>query len=107
MKDFGNIDSSNLFDTLAEATAEGRKPRRTYNEAQAQEYMEAGSTTGRKGLKLPRINLAFTPSNYEYIKTMARVRGESLTEFVNAVIEESKEKHEDIYNRAIEFRNSL
>ena len=69
--------------------------------------MQEMKTTGRKGVKLPRINLAFAPDTYEYVQTMARVRGETLTTFVNLAIREHMKEHADIYKKAIEFKNSL
>lgn len=83
------------------------KKRRVYSEQEAAAILESGKTSGHKGIKLPRINLAFTPDNYEYIAIMSRVRGETLTDFVNAVLRKHREEHGDVYERAIEFRNSL
>lgn len=119
-KDFTAAANTNpVYSTIAEATATADaqevieeqkkqyKARRTYTEAEAQEALENLQTSGKKGVKLPRINLAFTPANYEFIKTMAQVRGQNLTEFVNDVLKEARESHADIYEKAIEFRNSL
>lgn len=83
------------------------KPRKTYTAEETLEALENMRTSGRKGVKLPRINLAFTPANYEFIKTMAQVRGQSLTEFVNDMLEEIRIEHADIYEKAMEFRNSI
>lgn len=47
-----------------------------------------GSTQGRKGEKLKRINLAFDDVNYEYVRIESRRRGKNITEFVNAIIED-------------------
>lgn len=49
-----------------------------------------GSTQGRKGEKLKRINLAFTDENYEYVRLESRRRGKNITEFVNGILEEYK-----------------
>ena len=114
-KDFSTVNTGRVYDAIAEATAEPaaqevqkkRKPRRGYTEQEAQEFLKDMKTTGRKGLKLPRINLAFAPDIYDYIQTMSRVRGESLTEFVNVALLQHMEDHKDLYNKAIEFRNSL
>lgn len=46
-----------------------------------------GSTQGRKGHKLKRINMAYSDANYEYITMESRRRGISATEFVNKIIE--------------------
>lgn len=83
------------------------KPRKTYTAEETLAALENMRTSGRKGVKLPRINLAFTPANYEFIKTMAQVRGQSLTEFVNDMLEEIRIEHADIYEKAMEFRNSI
>lgn len=96
-----------LMDGMKEATAEGRKARKTYSPEEALEMMQEMQTTGRKGVKLPRINLAFSPDNYLFIKTMSQVRGESLTAFVNHVLDLYREEHADIYEKAKEFRASI
>ena len=121
-KDFTQINKGRMYNTIAEATQEEqeiieaaemkenkpkRKARKTYTEEETHAAVEALQTAGRKGMKLPRINLAFTKSNYDYICCMARVRGENLTEFVNHILNEHREAHEDVYQRAIEFKNSL
>lgn len=90
-----------------EAQKKQYKPRKTYNAEEAAEAMDSLQTAGKKGVKLPRINLAFTPANYEFCKIMAQVRGQNLTEFVNDILREARETHADIYEKAIEFRNSL
>jgi len=50
-----------------------------------------GKTQGREGCKLPRINMAFWTDNYAYIQVMARVRGLTLTDFVNWIIQGARE----------------
>lgn len=112
-KDFSSVDTNPVYDAIAEATgtrAGGKKkykPRKTYTEEEATAAVESMQTSGKKGVKLPRINLAFTQSNYDFVKIMAQVRGQSLTEFINDMLTEARESHIDIYNKAIEFRNSL
>ena len=125
-KDFSNVNTGRVYGTIAEATAEPeqeiaeklpeaaeqeiagkRKARRTYTEQEAAEILQTMKTAGRKGVKLPRINLAFAPDNYEYITIMSRVTGTTYTDFINHVIRQHMEEHRDIYNRAIDFKNSL
>lgn len=121
-KDFSKIAADPVYSTIAAATAEPetaetqevqeapkkqRKERRIPTQEEALQAMNALQTTGRKGVKLPRINLAFTPEVYEYIKIMAQVRGENLTQFVNHVLKKSMEDNKKIYDKAIEFRNAL
>lgn len=122
-KDFSQINTGRVYNTIAEATAEPEqeaveviqtqgtrkkyKERKTYTEQEAAELMQELKTSGRKGLKLPRINLAFAPDIYNYIQIMSRVRGESMTDFVNVALRQHMEEHHDLYEKAIEFRNSL
>ena len=119
-KDFSGIDAGRMYNAIHEATAEPAqeaqevqetkrqyKPRREYTEQEKQEYMQQGKTTGRKGLKMPRINLAFAPDIYEYIQIMSRVTGQSMTDYVNTILRQYMEDHQDIYKKAVEFRNSL
>ena len=116
-KDFSNVNVTPVYAAIQQATAEPeqdvqeveskRKGRRTYNEQEAQEYLTSLRTSGRKGLKLPRINTAYSPDVYEYVQIMSRVRGQSMTEFVNDALRQHMNDHRDLYDRAIEFRNSL
>lgn len=108
-KDFSTANTGRVYTTIEEATLEQdqRKPRKTYTKEETEAAINALHTSGMKGVKLPRINLAFTKDNYEYIETMSRVRGESLTAFTNFIIAQHREAHKDLYDRAIEFRNSL
>ena len=81
--------------------------RREWTEEEGAEYLENMETAGRKGLKLKRINMAFTPANYEYIVCMSRVRGQNLTQFINDVIAKSREDNAEIYEQAMRFRAKL
>ena len=53
----------------------------------AQSFGEARGTQGRKGCKLPRINMAFSPENHAHIKRTARQLGISATEYVNSLVD--------------------
>ena len=57
-------------------------------------------TQGRKGQKLPRINMAFIHENLEYLQIMARIEGVSMTQYVNILIEADREKRADVIERA-------
>lgn len=52
-----------------------------------QEPKEIGSTQGKKGQKLKRINMAFSDTNHEYITKESRKQGISSTAFVNLIID--------------------
>ena len=81
--------------------------RKTYTEEERQAFMASLRTGGRKGCKLPRINMAFTPELYDYIRTMSKVSGLTLTVFLNTVLKQYMDEHREQYDRALEFRNSL
>ena len=120
-KDFSSVNTGRVYNTIAEATAapdpqeeqqaqevqKTRKARKTYTEQEQQEFMAAGITKGRKGCKAIRINMAFTPDVHDYIKTMARVRGESITDFTNYIFTRSMEENREIYERAKAFKESF
>ena len=74
----------------------------TVGEQQAQEVQDEPSTSvshitqGKKGQKLPRINMAFATPNLEYLQLISRIEGVSVTEYVNRLIEADKEARKDI-----------
>lgn len=116
-KDFSNIDLSPVYANITEAIAEDpgqdpsgthkRKPRKTYTEEEKAAALNSQQTTGKKGIKMPRINLAFTPDNYEFIKVMAQVRGQTQTAFINEILTIARENNADLYKKAIAFRNNF
>lgn len=48
---------------------------------------EIGSTQGKKGQKLKRINMAFSDANHEFITRESRRNGISATAFVNLILD--------------------
>ena len=109
-KDFKGINAGKVKSTIAEATQEaepGRKERKTYTEQEAAEFAQELRTTGRKGLKLARINLALAPDMYDYLKTMSKASGLTYTEFIDRLLRAHKESHGDAYQQAVSIRNSL
>ena len=108
-KDFSQINANPVYNSIAESTMEEKKrrARKTYTEEEIEDIQNSLQTAGRKGAKLPRINMAFTRQNYDYINTMAKASGLNLTEFVNKVMDAHREGHTELYNRALEFRNSI
>ena len=51
-----------------------------------QEAAIVHGTQGKKGQKLPRINMAFSLDNLEYLQIISRVSGVSITEYVNRLV---------------------
>ena len=121
-KDFSKLNTGRVYEAIAEATAEPEaqeelqaqetqqakgKARKTYTEAEKEAYKRAGRTMGRPGCKLARINLAFYPDQYEYVKTMSAVRGQSITEFVNHIIEQNMQENATLYAQAKAFKKAF
>lgn len=110
-KDFTQANTGRVYSTIEAATADPAQdvqgPRTPYTAEKAQAMREAGTTQGRKGCKAVRINMAFTPEVHEYIKTMARVRGESVTDFTNHVFKQSMEENAALYEQAKAFQKSF
>lgn len=58
---------------------------------------ESLSTQGHRGKKLMRINLAFSDANYDYIKIMAALNGETMTEYINRIIDKERKSNQQYY----------
>lgn len=71
-----------------------RKPRRTYTQEEQATYQNEMRTSGRKGCRAPRINLACTPETIEYIRTMSRLKGQTISQFVNDLIRKDMAEHD-------------
>lgn len=117
-KDFSQIDAARVQATIADATADEqeaqevqeapqRRPRKTYTDEEKAEYLNTMQTSGRKGVKLKRINFAFRPDIYNYVTIMSRVKGQSLAMFVNDCLQQHMEAHEDIYQQVQDFIKRL
>ena len=109
-KDFTTANKA--FDALANAVQipeepAARKDRKTYSDEEAAELLAQYKTSGRKGLQLPRINVAFNPDLYAFIRTMARATGQSYTDFINEVMQQYMDTHQELYQKALELRKSL
>ena len=75
----------------------------TQPEQEAQEVQdEQGKqlTQGRKGQKLPRINMAFQPDNLDYLQTISRIEGVSMTDYVNRLLQRDRIARADIVEKA-------
>ena len=60
-------------------------------------------TQGKKGEKLPRMNMAFSPENYDHIQLMGRLMGCSATEYVNRLIAADREARGDVIEQALKL----
>lgn len=113
-KDFSKVNTDNIYSsTIAEATQEPqekpkkRKTRKTYDAQDTAEFMQDMKTSGRKGIKLPRMNLALSPESYDYVKRMSRAAGMSYGEFINKILQDHKQAHIAVYENIMDVRKSL
>lgn len=72
----------------------------TADESEKKTRAEALKTQGKKGCKAVRINMAFTPSNHDFICVMSKINGMTLTAYCNAIVEEYRKEHSDLYDQA-------
>jgi hypothetical protein len=72
-----------------------------------QEAQEELRTQGRRGYRLQRINLAFTPTNLDYIRTMAKAKGMTQTQFVNQVLDRHREQAGEAFAKIKELLGDL
>lgn len=85
-----------------------RKPRKRYTADEAKKILESGrNAKGLGGVKMPRMNMAFSPQNYDFIATLATARGQNYTEFVNHMVDLYREQYKDQYEQAKAFLNSF
>ena len=114
-KKFDELNTSNVFEEQIEAAAAETIPEPIPRQKKGdlptieiqEKAREQGRTQGRKGCKAHRFNMAFSPKAYDFITTMARVRGETVTSFVNHLIEKTIDDNQYIYQQALKFRDSL
>lgn len=94
-KDFTKQAQGSIFDAVM---PQGMQPE---EEAQvAREAQEAFQTQGKEGFKMMRLNMAFTPSNTDFIRVMSRISGMSMTRYVNSVIEKERQRNGETYEKA-------
>jgi hypothetical protein len=109
-KDFDAIDTMPAFTDIETAAADPvkeRKPRREYSEQEQQVLRLQGSTQGRKGAHMQRMNISILPGNYEYVKTMAAATAMPQTEFINKIISEHRQRNAEVYEQARQFQKLL
>lgn len=90
-----------------EKMTKNRKMQTPASREEADERMAHMQTRGRKGVHLPRINMAFTPENHDFIKTMSVVTCQTMTEFLNDVIKQYREVYSQDYDEIIKMRERM
>lgn len=104
-KDFSKMNTAPVYGEISKAT--NGSQRKTYTEEEAATFMDELKTSGRKGVKLPRINMAFKPVLYDYIKTMSKMTGLTMTEFINQEMQKSYDENKDVYDQALALRKKM
>lgn len=92
-----------VYSTIIGSAQQKQEPQDAPETQDTQAVQEAQATQGRKGMKMQRINMAFTPTNIDYIRVMAAIRGQTMTQFVNAIIAQDREQNGDAYEAAKEL----
>ena len=75
----------------------------TASKEEAETRAEEGKTQGRKGCRASRINMAFTPSNYEFLQIMSKATGNTMTKFCNLIIKAYQAEHPEFMEKAKAF----
>lgn len=85
-------------DNPAMAFISTQEPQETQTAQVAQEPPKtlAQTTQGKKGQRLPRITMAFSQQNLEYLQLISRVEGVSSTEYVNRLITADMHTRQDV-----------
>ena len=95
-----------FISTATDTAQQAQEENPAYSAYEAQET--AGDpvskrTQGKKGEKLPRMNMAFAPENYDHIQLMGRLVGCSATEYVNRLIAADREARGDVIEQALKL----
>ncbi len=79
----------NFEDLTAPKSKQEVKEVPTVQEVQtAQETLQ---TQGKKGYKLQRINMGFTPQNIEFLRLYSKVQGQTMTQLVNKILDTARQ----------------
>lgn len=106
-KDFAGINTgSRVYSSIEQATS-NKGQQGTASPQEIRERQQALKTQGRKGAEAIRINMAFTPSNHQFIKVMSKASGKTMTEFTNLVIDAYQREHPEIMAQAQAFLDTV
>jgi len=97
---------SKVMANIAQATSR-KGQQATASPQEAAERKEKMQTQGRKGVRSERINMAFSDSNYQFIKIMAKATGKTMTEFTNAIIAAYQREHPELMEQAQAFLDTV
>lgn len=98
-KDFSGINTGRVYESIDQATSK-RQQQAAASPEEAAQRKASMKTQGRKGCKGDRINMILTPENYDFIRVMSRLKGQTHTEFVNSVLEKCRLENPEVYQEA-------
>lgn len=86
---------------------EAQEAREVQEMSSEQKALQGLRTRGRKGEKLVHFNMSFTAENMDYIRTMSKIKGQTMTQFVNVIIATERDRNGKIYDAAKEILKNL
>ena len=92
-------DFSATFKQLTQTVQEPQQVQEVQNTPTEQEIKKAQAeqqTQGKKGYKMHRINMAFTPDNIDFIRAISKLKGVTMTQYINELLDLEREKHTDL-----------
>ena len=81
----------------------------TQEDTKKNKKIPIGKTTqgNKKGEKLPRVNMAFSNENLDYLRIMSKITDTSMAGYIDRLLIEDRKSKKHIYKRAKEFIYSL
>lgn len=92
-----NAVTNRLGGMVSQGVADKRKAREL-TAAEAEQLIAERKTRGHKGLHGPKICIVVSGVNFDFIRTMATVKGISQAQFVNEVLDDYRNRHGDDFN---------
>lgn len=83
------------------------EPQEAPTAEEVRQAQETQHTQGRKGYKMQRICMAFTPDNIDYIRIVSKIKGCSMTNFVNDIVTADRESNSELFEQLKEFNKKL
>lgn len=81
---------------------ENRNATRRRKAAEAPQQAEARNTRSKKGQYLKRVNVGISEDNFEFLTVMSGAKNMPVSEFMNVVIDEYREKRMDAYKKLVQ-----
>lgn len=106
----GKKDFSATFKQITQTVQEPQQVQevqKTPTEQEIQKAQAEQQTQGKKGYKMQRINMAFTPDNIEYIRAISKLKGLTMTQYINSLVDSDRLKNAQISEQLKELLKSL